>query len=282
MASTTSRLGRTCSGRIQASAPTTHGYPGMSATNGSAARRSLPIEQAEALICSLAGVVTARILTGDRDDGLEVYVVADDQVPHRQVARNIQSALLAHLGVRVDSQRISIASAHRPGANGKPEAPIGAAEPAYGAAGDASAPQPDDRPRLRLDGLCIERAHPHRLRCRLAMACGDAVHQGEAEVIDGPGAPLEAAARAALDAWRQISDDAAPAIELDGVRLVEIAGRPYVVAALRARDLRSTHYPSGAAAALDSMEVAAALAVIHAVEPWLCPEHRPVPVGQTP
>ncbi|HEX7118325.1 MAG TPA: hypothetical protein VF212_06030 [Longimicrobiales bacterium] len=283
----------------------------MSSENGSAAGRRTLAEQAEALLRSLAGVLLARVIADDRGRLREVHALTDDSDTPGQTARNIQSALLARFGVLVDIDRIFVNPSATGTRNGKrphhtapPTADDGGTDsPRTRAAADGSTMHRNEatahaedsdafrserpaaangasraeRPRAQtppatlptLDALEIERSHAHRVRCRLSIDWAGHRFDGSAEVVDGPGARAEAAARAAIAALNK--GNAASALALEGIQVLEIAGRHYTTVALRTHRGRAVHYLAGAAPIEHSAEDAAADAAIQAAGPCLDP-----------
>ncbi len=67
------------------------------------------VRRAENLLTSLEGVLSARVVTTPLGEVSEVHVLAQAGQPAKQLVRNIESALLAQLGLRVDHRKISIA-----------------------------------------------------------------------------------------------------------------------------------------------------------------------------
>ena len=67
------------------------------------------VRRAENLLTSLEGVLSARVVTTPLGEVSEVHVLAQAGLQPKQLVRNIESALLAHLGLRVDHRKISIA-----------------------------------------------------------------------------------------------------------------------------------------------------------------------------
>src|SRR5687767_12232826 len=67
------------------------------------------VRRAENLLTSLEGVLSARVVTTPLGEVSEVHVLAQAGLAPKQLVRNIESALLAHLGLRVDHRKISIA-----------------------------------------------------------------------------------------------------------------------------------------------------------------------------
>ena len=67
------------------------------------------IERAEALLNSLKGVVSARIVA--RHGGIieEIHLLTEGDVSAKQSVRNVESALLAHFGLKIDHRKVSVA-----------------------------------------------------------------------------------------------------------------------------------------------------------------------------
>ena len=62
----------------------------------------LPIKRAEELLQTLPGVIAARIIASETGAVDEIHVLTSAEVTPKQTVRNIESALIAHLGMRVD------------------------------------------------------------------------------------------------------------------------------------------------------------------------------------
>lgn len=98
-----------------------------------------------------------------------------------------------------------------------------------------------------------------RIACRAVVANGDHIYAGQASGADTPAGRLEAAARAVLAAALR------PSAELDGIKLMEVAGRRYVIAAIRSWSGRETVYYADIAPVGASPEAAAARATLDAI-----------------
>lgn len=254
----------------------------MSSTNGKGAKRSIPIDQAEALLRSLAGVVAAQLVCGPDGRVLRVRIEIDGAVTSQQVARNVQSALLARFGLLVDARSVEIVAGlseeSRPEPAESADATGSTEDEAVGTVYEPRAARDPDRAcgqALRKSGLrllelpILERSRQHLIRCRVEIGFGQRAVVGEAEIVDGAGAGLEVTARAVLAALRNADPDGAGAIELEGVRTIELAGRSYVMAGVRAVELRGVQHLAGVTVVQGSGEEAAALATVQAVEQWL-------------
>jgi hypothetical protein len=229
--------------------------------------------EAETLVRALAGVTFARI-DASRDGIEAIHVTARDADAARHMAAHVRSALLAGLATPVLPGRIHVRVAdagpgprdaavepprpdpdpdrHRirvleePGAQAAHDdswaeaatAPTGAAAAAGETrAGPAVAAAPDElhtvTGRPRLVAVDVDRPGDGRVLCRVAVAYQTRVHRAEAVAVDLPGAAAQAASQAAV---RALIDAGIPGLELHGLREVEIAGRDYVLVALRQRD----------------------------------------------
>ncbi len=65
--------------------------------------------RAELLIASLKGVLSARVVASLEGEISEIHVLAEAELTPKQVVRNVESALLAQLGVKLDHRKISVA-----------------------------------------------------------------------------------------------------------------------------------------------------------------------------
>src|SRR5688500_14640037 len=67
------------------------------------------VRRAENLLTSLEGILSARVVTTPLGEVSEVHVLAQSGLAPKQLVRNIESALLAQLGLKIDHRKISIA-----------------------------------------------------------------------------------------------------------------------------------------------------------------------------
>ena len=106
-------------------------------SGGTIAGSVLPIRRAEELIQTLPGVLSVRIVPNEIGTVEEIHVLTTDQVVPKHTVRNIESALMAQLGLRVNHRKISVATsieAPRPQERAEP-----AGGSASGSAGQAGA-----------------------------------------------------------------------------------------------------------------------------------------------
>src|SRR6185312_11809581 len=67
------------------------------------------VRRAENLLTSLEGILSARVVTTPLGEVSEIHILAQAGLQPKQLVRNIESALLAQLGLKVDHRKISIA-----------------------------------------------------------------------------------------------------------------------------------------------------------------------------
>ena len=72
----------------------------------------LPIQRAEELLATLPGVISARIVASGSGAVDEIHILTTDEFSAKQTVRNVESALIAHLGMRVSHKKISVAQSH--------------------------------------------------------------------------------------------------------------------------------------------------------------------------
>ena len=70
----------------------------------------LPLQRAEELLATLPGVISARIVASGSGAVDEIHILTTDEVSPKQTVRNVESALIAHLGMRVSHKKISVAT----------------------------------------------------------------------------------------------------------------------------------------------------------------------------
>lgn len=98
-------------------------------------------EQAEELIRTLPGVVSARVVDNGEGSIQEVHILTTSEVPAKQTVRNVESALFAHLGLRIDHRRVSVASVSETPAPAQRPSPASAGSAGGMGVGAPSSPQ---------------------------------------------------------------------------------------------------------------------------------------------
>ena len=238
----------------------------------------LPIERAEELLQTLPGVLNVRIVSGSTGEVSEVHILTTTEVSPKQTVRNVESALLAHLGMRVSHKKISVATSEGPAAEAFRAARM--ATPAVGmpAIGAATAPAvlPDEGPatqqiarrRLYFEDVEVRRSRTSGMMCRVTLRRAEDVFIGEAEGVESDRLRTETAARAAVAAVAKAGIEGR-SLAFEGARLIGAFDREFVFVALTTRVGRETTLLTGTAQVKDGIETATVLAVLDATNRWM-------------
>ena len=238
---------------MAANAPATHS-PLASPIAGSV----LPIKRAEELLATLPGVVSVRIVASDTGAVDEIHVLTTAEVSPKQTVRNIESALIAHLSMRVDHRKISVATTVE---TPKPAPEARAVEAAI-------LEEAANKRRLYFEDVEVRRSRSKGVTCRVTLRKGDASYIGEAEGAETERSRAELAARAAVFAIGQAEGEARQ-LALDGCKLIDAFDREFVIVGLTARWGRESAFLSGTCEIKDSPETASVLAVLDATNRWI-------------
>jgi hypothetical protein len=212
------------------------------------------LNRAERLLGDLTGVVSARIVA-DTDGRIEeVHVLTDSQVSPKQTVRNVESALIAQLGIEVDHRKVSVAQTQ-------------------GSDADAAAKiiglgQITGVRRYLFEGYEFERKMPQHIVCRVRLRLEGEEYVGSAEGTDIERGRLNAAAQAVLNAL-ELAEESEIGFALDGLKLLDAFDLPVVVAAVYGLSGRTRTYLAGAAPVNESPEHAAILATLKATNRWI-------------
>lgn len=222
----------------------------------------LPIQRAEELLATLPGVISVRIVAGINGAVDEIHLLTSEEISPKQTVRNVESALMAHLGMRVSHKKISVATstdAARARASGSHAVVPPPEEPA---AGNQSL-----RRTLYFEDIEVRRSRTRGVACRVTLRKGEESYTGEAEGADGERLRIELAARATLAAITASGEGRALAVE--GCKLVEAFEREFVFVGLSTRMGRDTALLTGTAEVKESPETASVLAVLDATNRWI-------------
>ncbi len=229
----------------------------------------LPIRRAEELLATLPGVIAARIIASESGAVSEVHLLTSAEVNPKQTVRNVESALIAHLGMRVDHRKISVATTVDPqktldvkAASASAAAAAAVIEEAVSEAAAAL------RRRLYFEDVEVRRSRTRGVTCRVTLRKEDQSFIGEAEGAESQRSRAELAARAAVVAISQAEGDA-HALALDGCRLIQAFEREFVFVGISARVGRETTLLTGSCEIKDSPETASVLSVLDATNRWV-------------
>lgn len=210
------------------------------------------LRRAEELISSLSGVMGCRIVA-DRSGGIEeIHVLTSAEMAPKQTVRNVESALMAQLGLKVDHRKISVAQTAE-------LKPIVALE-------REAVAEKASRRLVVFGDLTVESPRPRRVAIRVLLKHGGIDLEGLEEGVDEPRSRVQLAARAAVKALERDLEDAG--VVLEGVRIVDAFDRKIVLAAVHGVGGRSSQLLVGTCEVKESAEQAAVLAVLDATNRW--------------
>ena len=261
----------------------------------------LPIQRAEELLATLPGVISARIVAGVNGSVEEIHILTTTDVTPKQTVRNVESALIAHLGMRVSHKKISVATsddAQRPGrsqptlqvasASGSPSIGSGPSANSGAPAGPSgkspgtgpvrvedispiaasAARQNSQRRRIYFEDVEVRRSRSKGVACRVTLRKGEQSFIGEAEGLENERLRIELAARAALAAIKLAEGDER-VLGLEGCRTIDAFDKEFVFVGVTTRLGRETSLMTGSAEVRESPETASVLAVLDATNRWL-------------
>jgi hypothetical protein len=241
----------------------------------------LPIQRAEDLLATLPGVISARIVASSNGAVDEIHLLTTMEVTPKQTVRNVESALMAHLGMRVSHKKISVAMSdetqrpHRPPTT--PNMHLQAIYPTPGApAAGVQEPTLPERPvvvgsirrRIYFEDVEVRRSRTKGIMCRVTLRKGEESYIGECEGLENERLRIELAARAALTAMKQAEGEER-VLALEGCRMVDAFDRQFVFVGITTRYGRETSMMTGSAEVRESAETASVLAVLDATNRWL-------------
>jgi hypothetical protein len=211
------------------------------------------VRRAENLLTSLEGVLSARVVTTPLGEVSEVHILAQAGLAPKQLVRNIESALLAQLGLKVDHRKISIAQTAE-------VRPIEVVE--RGVVRERSM-----RRAALFESLQVAPGkRPHRVTLTVTLSFAGQTCSSEEESSDTPRSKVEAAARAAVSVLDQLLSD--NSVALEGAKIIDAFDRQFVIVAVQGLGGRESLLLIGTAEVKESAERAAVFAVLDATNRW--------------
>ena len=228
-------------------------------SGGTPAPEAMPdpwgVRRAENLLTSLEGILSARVVTTPLGEVSEVHVLAQAGLQAKQLVRNIESALLAQLGLKIDHRKISIAQTAE-------MKPIEALE------------QQVVRDQVLRRAVLFENLtvapgrRPHRISISVTLSFRDMTETAEEESSDTPRSRVEAAAKAAVTVLDRLLSDSQASVALEGARILDAFDREFAFVGVQKLGGRDSVLLTGTAAIKESAERAAVFAVLDATNRW--------------
>jgi hypothetical protein len=238
----------------------------------------LPIKRAEELLATLPGIIAARIVAGDTGAVDEIHLLTTAEVTPKQTVRNVESALIAHFGMRIDHRKISVATsvdtkrATVPASEGE-EISAGVEQAKAHSTAELEVPLQKAREgvarrKYLFEDVEVRRSRSKGVQCRVTLRKGEESYIGEAEGLESERSRVDLAARAALSAI-VMAEGGEKGLALDGAMVVESFGREFVFVGVTARSGREPLLMTGSCEIRESAETASALAVLDATNRWI-------------
>jgi hypothetical protein len=257
----------------------------------------------------LPGVISAKIVASPNGDVDEIHVLTTAEYTPKQTVRNIESALIAHLGMRVDHRKISVASSSEPdrgsgshSAYAEPAPRHSAPAPQYSAqyasqhasqyaadhAAHVAASEDEFRELVREvdstlagvvpDELSRRRVYFEDVEVRRSRArgvlCRVTLRKGDSTYTgeaEGVEGQRSRVDLAARAALKAISqaENGERTLALDGVKLIEAFDREFVFIGVAAQFGRERALLTGSCEVRESAETASVLAALDATNRWI-------------
>jgi hypothetical protein len=228
---------------------------------GQIAGTLLPLVKAEELLATLESVVSAKIVTDSHGNVDTIHLLVSGELKPKQVVRNVESALAAHFGMRVDHRKVSVATTIKRPKPALEDAVVEAEEKAIARAARLGRS-------LYFEDVEIRGSRSKGMTCRVTLRRGEQQFVGEAEGMDGDRGRVELAARASLGAVG-LSETGGKQFSLEGVKVVAAFDREVVLVAVTVRQGRQSAMLTGSCWLRDSAETAGVLAVLDATNRWI-------------
>ncbi len=210
--------------------------------------------RAENLLTSLEGVLSARLVTTPLGEVSEIHILATNAQTPKQVVRNVESALLAHLGLKVDHRKISVAHTAE-------VAPLKALEQT------AIRTQANQRAVIFEDVVVATGSRSRTVAVTVTLTCDGNQENATEEGPDTPRNRVETTARATARVVERLLDR--HGLALEGTQMVQAFDRNWVMVGVQAIGGRQSTLLVGSAEVRESAEHAAVFAVLDATNRWV-------------
>jgi len=212
------------------------------------------MKQVENLITGLTSVLSARVVVTPLGEVSEVHVLTTSSIAPKQVVRNIESALMAQLGFKIDHRKISVAQT-------ADVRPIEALQ-------EEAISERSKRRVVVFKNLEVRPSErPQRVQVRVKLAFGEKEAQSDELGTDTTRNRVEAAARAAAACLDTLLPD--NSIALEGAQIIEAFDRKFVLVAVHGLGGREAQLLTGTCEIRESAERSAVLAVLDATNRWV-------------
>lgn len=221
------------------------------------------IEKAEALLNSLKGVVSSRVVASPGGGVDEIHLLTTSDVSAKQSVRNVESALRAHFDLKIDHRTVSVAQTNGDDIGLEAEDVTVVEAPVLRSS----------EFRLLFVSHQVETERSHRVRIAVTVEWRGEAYHGAASGADLPRARLEATATATVRAIEKAAasqlGEGKMALSVDGVKTIEAFDGDYILVAIHAIHGRSITALAGAATVEDTADRAVILGTLQAADRWV-------------
>ena len=222
------------------------------------------VSDAESLLRTLPGVISAKVVKHDSGGIKEIHLLATTEHAPKQVVRNVESAMLARFGAHVDHRAVSVARTAEESRQPPVPMPTPATAPTSPATRSAEAPGRG----IYFEDVEARRSRKRGLSCTVTLRAGAKLYSGEAAGAESGRARGELAATATVNALHGLLAQNVT-LAFESCITVEATDRAFAFVVVSGRAGRETTYLSGSCEVKDNLETAAVLAVLDATERWI-------------
>lgn len=185
-----------------------------------AVERQVNANDIEAIVCRLKDVIAVSVVPDSHGDIAEIHVLTGSSRPPKQVVRDVESAIMARLGVAIDHKKISVAQV------------------------SDSSPKVDHS-RLKFSDVSIS-LNGSKTEATVRLAKDGAIYAGTADGMSSPAAQMKLIANATL---RAIADSGLmhSEIMLEDVSEVNLGGKRVVAVLVNMAADRGEEFLTGIA-----------------------------------
>ena len=192
--------------------------------------RVFPLEAVEQALDGLRDVRSAKVIADGGGSILAVHVVSSSERSAKQIARDVESVLVAKLGIAIDHRKISVAQmdGDAPEGGAGPEAKTLEVTPPVG---QQTVPVvrglSSEERRIEFVGVSVAQSQ-NRAEARVELAIGEAVSAAAVDGADASASVLRIVADATLKAVQQFFEGGG-LFAVAAVEQIVVGGKPVIV-----------------------------------------------------
>ena len=226
-----------------------------------------PLEDVERALTGLKDVRSARIVTNDAGGILEIHVVADTARSAKMVARDVESILVAKIGLSIDHRKISVAQVEGEGTAEAGPTSQAEARPAKRVEAPAGLHLTPEDKRIEFVGVSLAQSNLVA-QARVELSRDGVGTVAEATGADSTDSVLRIVAEATMEAVQRYFENGG-LFTVTAVEQMTVGGKPIVVVVVTHVYERGERVLVGACPSSGDVPRAVALATLDAVNRFL-------------